>query len=531
MDVDVLIVGAGPTGGMLALELAMQGVSFRIIDSAPVRSDKSRALVLHSRTLELLSRHGIVEELIKLGRLTMGIRVFANKKFVFEMDINDIAFKDSMFSAPLMISQAETEHFLDKELLKYGKSVERPVAAEILEQDEEGVNAWLRHGDGTEEQVHCKYVVGCDGAHSIVRKAAGLKFDGAAYPQDFILADVHLKWDHRDSLTIFVGGYGFMAMFPMKDGVFRLVCTRPGHINDESEPTIKDFEEILAAVAPGEPELFDPTWISRFRLHHRNVHNYRAGRMFLAGDAAHIHSPAGGQGMNTGMQDAANLGWKLATVIRGEKGDSLLDSYNIERHKVGENLLRGTDRIFEFMATTNPIFLYLRNTLVPWVIPWALKNRSRRTNRFRFISQLGIRYRHSPIVGAASTYKGALHGGDRAPDGKLESVLGQITVLRQCTGATHHLILFSGTGAAAVNDEILQSAVADFLEERLSWVKAHKILNDPSPTESTYADPEGDIHELYGFKEPSYVLIRPDGYISFIGPLSTMDELRVWVSD
>src|SRR5271168_3434327 len=146
--VDILIVGAGPTGVMLALELALQNISFRIIDSAPTRSDKSRALVLHSRTLELLNRHGIVQELIALGRVTMGVRMLANKKDVFKIDIQDIGFKDTVFGAPLMISQAETEHFLDKELLKYGKSVERPVTAEKLEQDAEGVTARLRHADG-----------------------------------------------------------------------------------------------------------------------------------------------------------------------------------------------------------------------------------------------------------------------------------------------------------------------------------------------------------------------------------------------
>jgi 2-polyprenyl-6-methoxyphenol hydroxylase-like FAD-dependent oxidoreductase len=528
--IDVLIIGAGPTGGMLALELAMQNISFRIIDSEPIRSDKSRALVLHSRTLELLNRHGGgVEELIKQGRVNMGIRMFSNMKFVFEMDINDIGFTDTMFPAPLMISQAETESFLDKELLKYGKSVERPVTAETLEQGEDGVTACLRHADGTEEVLHCKYVVGCDGAHSIVRKSAGLKFEGAAYPQDFVLADVHLKWTHPDALTIFMGSTGFMVVLPMKDGVFRLILTRPRHLNDDTEPTIEDFEEACAALAPGETELFDPVWISRFRLHHRNVENYRVGRMFMAGDAAHIHSPAGGQGMNTGMQDAVNLGWKLASVIRGENGDSLLDTYNIERHKVGENLLRGTDRIFDFMSTKNPVYLYLRNTLVPWIVPWVMRDRSKRARRFRFISQLGIRYRHSPIVGAASTYKGVLHGGDRAPDGKLMGPEEGTTVLGLCRGPTHHLLLFSGTGAAAGSDEMLHSSAAEFITENSNRVKVHQICHTNLQKESSCSDPEGVVHKLYGFTDPSYVLIRPDGHVSFIGPLSTIDELKAWM--
>ena len=527
---DVLIIGAGPTGGMLALELAMQDIPFRIIDSAPIRSDKSRALVLHSRTLELLNRHGgEAEELVKQGRVNMGVRIFANKKFVFEMDINDIIFPDTMFPAPLMISQAETERFLDKGLLKHGKSVERPVTAERLEQGDDGVTAWLRHADGTEKLLRCKYVVGCDGAHSIVRKSAGLEFEGAAYPQDFVLADVHLKWKHSEGMTIFMGSTGFMVVFPMKDSVFRIILTRPSHLNNDAEPTIRDFEEAFVALAPGEAELFNPVWISRFRLHHRNVENYRVGRMFMAGDAAHIHSPAGGQGMNTGMQDAVNLGWKLASVIRGEKGDSLLDTYNIERHKVGENLLRGTDRIFDFMSTKNPVYLYLRNTLVPWIVPWLLKDRNRLASRFRFISQLGIRYRHSPIVGSASTHKGKLRGGDRAPDGKLTGPEQDTTVLGLCGGPSHHLLLFSGIGSAAVGEEVLQSAAADLMAENSAWVKLHKICHTDLKTESRYLDSEGIVHELYGFRDPSYVLIRPDGHVSFIGNLGTIDELRVWM--
>jgi len=192
-DTDVLIIGGGPTGLMLALELSLQNVSYRIIDSAPQRSDKSRGMVVHSRTMELLARHGIMDELQGLGYTLKASRIFVNKKFVFEMDIKDLDYGDTQFGAPLMISQAETEHVLDKALEKYGKKVERPVKAERVEQDDEGVTAWLCNPDGTEEKIRCKYIVGCDGAHSVVRKAAGQKFDGGTYPQDFILADVHLK--------------------------------------------------------------------------------------------------------------------------------------------------------------------------------------------------------------------------------------------------------------------------------------------------------------------------------------------------
>jgi 2-polyprenyl-6-methoxyphenol hydroxylase-like FAD-dependent oxidoreductase len=284
-ETDVLIIGAGPTGLMLALELSLQKIPFRIIDSLLIPSDKSRALVLHSRTLELLKRHGIVEKCQAHGIENEAVRIFANKKFVYEFDLPDIDYGDTEFSMPLMISQADTESVLEEKLVEYGGKVERPVTADKLEQDEEGVTAWLINGGDNEEILRCKFVVGCDGAHSIVRRSSGLKFDGAAYPQDFILADVHLKWDDerwqkKKCLSLFLA-QGFMAMFPMRDGVFRIICSRPNYANVDTEPTIEDFQAVFNSMAPGKGQLLDPVWISRFRLHHRNVEKYRVGRMYV----------------------------------------------------------------------------------------------------------------------------------------------------------------------------------------------------------------------------------------------------------
>jgi 2-polyprenyl-6-methoxyphenol hydroxylase-like FAD-dependent oxidoreductase len=527
-ETNVLIIGVGPTGLMLALELSLQNIPFRVIDSLSIPSDKSRALVLHSRTQELFKRHKIVEKCQAHGVVNNSVRIFANRKFVYEVDVLDIAYGDTDFPTPLMISQADTEMVLNERLVEYGGGVERSVTAEKLEQDDEGVTAWLKDEEGNEEMLRCKYVVGCDGAHSIVRRSTGLKFDGAAYPQDFILADVHLKWEEKHCLTIFMG-QGVMAIFPMKDGVSRLLCSRPHQANVDTEPTIEDFNEVFRNLAPMKVELLDPVWIARFRLHHRNVEKYRMGRMFLAGDAAHIHSPAGGQGMNTGMQDAINLGWKLASDIHGEGGEEVLDSYTIERHRVGENLLRTTDRMFEMMATTNPVYLYLRNTFVPWIIPWVMGHRALRANRFRFISQLGIRYRHSPIVGQASMYQGKLRGGDRAPDGKLRGEGQETSVLELLMRPTHHLLLFSGIGQQTLKGEALRIVATDFLQSN-KGVEVHEILVGASPRVSGVVDENGDIHKLYGFQEPSYVLVRPDGHIAHVGPIIAINELKTWVN-
>ncbi|KAF8857520.1 hypothetical protein BDZ45DRAFT_674700 [Acephala macrosclerotiorum] len=528
IETDVLIVGGGPTGLMLALELTTQNIPFRIIDSSPIRSDKSRALALHSRTLEFLNRHGIAQEFIDRGNFNLAVRIFANQKFVFENDFNIIAFNDTMYQNPLIISQAEIESILDGILLKRQVEVERPVTAEAISQDDTGVTAVLRHEDGSEESLRCKYVVGCDGPRSIVRKSAGLEFEGAAYPQDFILADVHMKWEARACLHLYLGGFGFMIIFPMKDNVWRLICSRTEALGADAEPTLEDFQEMLNKLLPEPVQIFDPVWISRFKLHHRIADSYRSGRMLLAGDAAHIHSPAGGQGMNTGMHDAVNLGWKLASVIRGEKDDSLLDSYNIERRRVGQILLQGTDRLFEFMSTTNPLYLFIRNYVLPFIMPWAMAIPGRRAIAYRFVSELGIRYRKSPIVGHASTWKGALKGGDRVPDGRLLKGDTDTTVHSLLGARDHALLLFSGAGGVAASPETLEEAHSQFLEYSGRSIPVH-IIAASSLTDAEITDPEGLVHGLFGFAAPGFVLVRPDCHIAFIGPLAAMDELKAWM--
>ncbi len=534
-DTDILIVGAGPTGTMLALELALQGVSFRIIDSAPTRSDKSRALVIQPRTLELLARHGIAHDIIALGNVGTGARLFVNKKLAAELDLSDLGFDDTAFPLPLWISQADTEHFFDAALQRHGRIVERPCTAEEIEQDDTGVTVTLRHGlDGGEERIRAKYVVGCDGAHSAVRHAAQLTFEGSAYPQDFLLADLHLDWSSHpegDSrLNIFMG-QGMLIGFPLKGGLFRLVFSSTGRkltAGEDAEPTLEDFRKAWSEMAPGEAVLRDPVWMSRFMLHHRGVDSYRSRRIFVAGDAAHIHSPAGGQGMNTGIQDAVNLGWKLAAVLRGETDAKLLDTYDTERRRIGEHLLQGTDRAFQYGSSVNPVFIFLRNFLIPWVVPWAFSDRGRRAKMFRFISELGIRYRHSSIVGTSSKYKGRLRGGDRAPDGTLQSSDGPLSMLGLCTGPTHHFILFSGTGSEAADDAALQLFADSFLKTSVDWVKTHKIFAKKSLGGSGYFEEKGQLHARYGFVEPGYVLVRPDGYIAHIGPLSAINDLQAW---
>ncbi|KAI1399392.1 FAD binding domain-containing protein [Hypoxylon fuscum] len=531
-ETDVLIVGGGPTGVTLALELATQGIPFRIIDKELQRSDKSRALGVQPRTLELLNRHGDVRKFISRGNLSSGTTFYVDGKKATDVDISGLA-EDTPFPLILIISQVETEEFLDECLANHGFAVERGLEAGCIVQDSDGVTVQLSKPDGTEETVRAKYVVGADGAHSCVRRAAtGLTFEGAAYPQDFILCDASIRnssiaWN-RFSLCM---GRGSLAVFPLKDGTCRVVASRMD-ADDDIDPKLEDFQAMLNQLYPDAGELYNPTWITRFHLHHRGVNGYRDNRLFVAGDAAHIHSPAGAQGMNTGIQDAINLGWKLAKVIRGERPDSFLDSYDRERRPIGQHLLETSDKMFTWGCSSNPFFVTFRNIVFKWVLPWFVSSRSRRANIFKFISEFGISYKDSSIVATASGFSGSVVGGDRVPDKMIRSAGKKRHFHELLTPETHHLVLFAGVGDDAAEKEAISEADSHFKSNNPDKAKLHVIFNESTEVDgvSGHSDIGNQLHKEFGIWKPSYVYIRPDGYVEHIGLLTRLQELSEWLA-
>ena len=402
----VLIAGAGPVGLTLANELVRHGVSVRIVDKAAARTDKSKALVLWPRTLELLRHGGYVEPFLKAGNVAHGAQLSDGNNMVARVTMDGI---DTAYPYALMIAQSETERVLEETLASRGVKVERSVSMESFsEKSTGGIEAVLRKADGKSETVQADWLLGCDGAHSTTRHALGFSFEGSTQDSDWYLADVHVTGlEPTDMLHIFWHRDGILAFFPITAGRWRVIAdlgpaTGSGHHPD---PTLDEIQAMVAHRGNPGIKLKDPVWLAAFRINERKVKDYARGRVFLAGDAAHIHSPAGGQGMNTGMQDAFNLAWKLALVIEGNANPALLDSYSPERSAVGDRVLRNAGRLTEVALLRNPVLQGVRNTVARFATGFPFVQHKIANQ----LAEMDIGYPESPLT---------VHDGDAGPGPK-----------------------------------------------------------------------------------------------------------------
>jgi len=411
---DVLIVGAGPTGLVLALWLAKQGVKIRIIDKTAEPGTTSRALAVHARTLELYGQLGLSEAVVRCGHKTPAVNMWVKGRKAAHISFDTIGLGITPFPFLHIFPQDEHERFLISRLQEVGVTVER--STELLSFVDEGEGGLIRallRKEGKEEPCAAKYIAGCDGARSLVRKSMGLDFTGGTYLHLFYVADVQATGPTIDGeLHVDLDEADFLAVFPLAgEGRARLI----GTVRDEraDRPESLTFEDISnRAIQNLKVSVDRVNWFSTYHVHHRVAEHFRKGRSFLLGDAAHIHSPAGGQGMNTGIGDAINLAWKLAAVLTGRARDSLLDSYEAERIGFARQLVATTDRVFGFATADGPMADTFRTRIAPLVIPTVLRIKALRRSIFRLVGQIALHYRSGPLsVGKA----GGVHGGDRLP--------------------------------------------------------------------------------------------------------------------
>ncbi len=418
---EILIVGAGPVGLTMAAELARYGIGVRVIDRAAHATETSKALVVWSRTLELMDRMGCTRSFLDAGLRAAGASIRSGETILGAPRFEGIA---SAYNFALMIPQRDTERLLAAHLRSFGVTVERQVELVGFHAAEDGVEAHLRHADGREESVRTPWLIGCDGAHSAVRHGLGLVFAGAAQGDDWLLADIRLDGPDApppDEIATYLHRDGPFVVFPIPGRRARIVATigRTEAAQPRPDPTLADVQALIDRRAGGGFRASDPVWLTHFRINERKVAEYRRGRVVLAGDAAHIHSPAGGQGMNTGMQDAVNLAWKLAMVMRGEAAPALLDSYSPERSAVGDRVLRNAGRLTDMATLSHPAAQGARNLALRVLLGFhAVRDRMATT-----MSEIEIAYAGSPLsVGPGSgarwepdAYGGSPPGAGGAP--------------------------------------------------------------------------------------------------------------------
>jgi 2-polyprenyl-6-methoxyphenol hydroxylase-like FAD-dependent oxidoreductase len=512
--VDVLIVGAGPTGLTLAAQLDAVGARFRIIDRQPDRVHESRALAIQPRTLEVLRALGIAATLVERGNDAVALCMHFGDRVV-PMRLFDIGLDDTAYPFLLFISQAETEAVLNEHLNRNGVRVERSVEFLGFTAGSDDVTCTLRHRDGTLEEIRSRYLVGCDGAHSAVRCRAGIDFEGETYPQTFALADLEVDGDlEPGAVHAFLGEQGILLFFPLvTPATWRMIGIRPAQpaaaASDagSEEASLNDLQVICDGFAGGRLRLRDPVWATYFRLHRRQAAHYRAGRVFLAGDAAHVHSPAGAQGMNTGIQDAWNLGWKLALVARGAAREALLDSYEPERMPVGSFVLRFSDRASSVAVSGSRIVRLIRTRVAPRLVSLFVRLRWPRARGFRTISQLAIAYRDSPAVeeGQPRPRRGP-KAGDRLPDQRVRRDGHEVWLQDALASPGFHLLL-CGPG------DWPSATLSDLRTRYGERVTVHRLSREPTP--GVLQDPDGHALARLGAQRPVHYLLRPDGHVGY----------------
>lgn len=524
--IDILIVGAGPTGLMMASELTRHGVPCRIIDKSPHPSAQSKALAIQTRTLEIFDHTGLIDPFLDEGLRLVAGNMISKGEILAHIDFKQIP---SPYPFVLSLPQNRTEALLIEHLARRGVHVERQVELLSVTQTKQEASAELfDHRTGSKEQLSADWVIGCDGAHSIIRKIIGASFEGKLFPDVFSLADIDIHWDlPDDQVCAFVEPEGVMAAFPLPgENRYRLifqmercrnalhegVSHREGLVDNKviADPTMEETRALLCKYTHKDIHIENPRWLANFHINSRLSSTYRKGRLFLVGDASHIHSPVGGQGMNTGIQDAFNLSWKLALVTKRKGNTAILDTYQQERHSIGKKLLQATEKASFAVTLHNPILVGIRNFFISHLS--KLKFLQRRITIS--LSQLWIGYAHSALNVDKGRFQGHLKIGDRAPNcvvSHLEKTTDLFALWKGTTSGT--VLLLTGTEEGVFEE--LECLAGELKQKYDVQVMIISIDEHVSSEHIVAIDPNMDVHTLYGVREKTAYFIRPDLYISY----------------
>jgi 2-polyprenyl-6-methoxyphenol hydroxylase-like FAD-dependent oxidoreductase len=511
-DCQVLVVGAGPTGLVLAADLLARGIHTRVIDKGNGVALETRAIAIHGRALEVLDMMGLADRFIDAGQRVRHFTFYADGKRRVSLDLS---LNGTRFGFMLDIPQHETERLLRTRIAELGGTIEPGVELTSLNGHGSAVTASVVDITGQRHSITADYVVGCDGAHSRVRHELALRFDGHPYPQDWLLADVRLDWARSaDEIHAFFTAGGLpMICFPMRGQRWRVTVPFAGD-REPGPPPLAEIQELVDQRSPEPLTVSDPTWLANFRCHRRSTETYRSGHVLLAGDAVHIHTPAGGQGMNTGITDAHNLGWKLALVAAGRAPDSLLDTYGTERAPVAAQVLGLTHTLVRYGTMTNPMKRAVRDAVIPRLakVPPVHRRAVRRW------AQVNVGYASSRCT-SPDLSRGHPRAGERVPDIPVVTPDGPSSLFRVLRHGGHVLVV-PGAGPDGALDSIagMPRDLAQVAE-----LDSYRDLVEIVATAPAQAGLPGGTSQFW--------LVRPDGYLAVRTAPSAPQPILSYLAD
>lgn len=503
---DIIIIGAGPTGLMAACQLARFGIDLIIIDAKGGTTAESRAMLVTARSMEIYQQMGLSATVLAQGKYIRDLSIYIDgkEKVAFSLEKAGEGLTD--FPYLQSFEQSKNESLLYGQLKKMDRDVLWDTELVNLEQSVDGVTVKLQDLVTKKDlEVRAKYLIGCDGASSNVRRQLKCKFEGRTYEHKFFVADTRIDWAQpAHQVVASPSRTHFCAFFPMYNKEsYRVLGTLPRDFYNNENIAFQDIESVIRSTINIPLQFKAVNWFSVYKLHQRCVESFAVNRCFLAGDAAHVHSPAGGQGMNTGLQDAYNLSWKLWMVLTGRAGQSLLSTYHAERYPFAQWLLKFTDRIFGFMTDDHLFFHFVRKRLLPFIFEIVSISPRIKKRIFRTLSQIWYSYRDSPLSALHSEQSLTFTAGDRFPYVRIDHKGEIISCYNLLTAAKFHLVCI-GADSNGNSDEIPKTLVPLIQPVNL---------------------PSGPGWLKLGIKKKLYILVRPDNYIGLISDRLDNDSL------